>query len=519
MNLHHNSSVGGFNFPTVYHKHQKNIETQLEQGTIDYADLTQWSFPDEFLCFVLESKLLKFIDASYPNPREKNEVPLWFLVSCQFVMHLFQTGHYHHLQFLLHSGSLLTRFGFNVGAPHLGFNAKNKKNRKTPVHSDTVRKFFKDTSVQDIQTWYVTHMQGWFKQQRAFDHQGIFILDQSHLVVPDNKNYKEAVKMPVDSHGQLYPNLGFLSEEQRKALIYHRCYSLSTLLNVSTDCEQFHVAAYQLGPGNQDELVQAEKLIPQFCKQSGGLIKLLIMDRGYIDGNFIGTLKNKHNIDVLIPLKKNMHDHQEAIAIATMKNSWQSIEEKKDTQGRILLKKEIAPVEHLKLWDNLKCDLHAVATRYTTWDCEKKEVDIHYGVLVSTKKYNDPKMMLTHYDLRVQTEERYRQFKHSWYITDFPSPHASLVESHVCFTLLTYSLLQLYLRRKDLRDKTHHMISTLRTHERLGHDAVLVYAGDEYGVFDLDDYTYRVAGLLDTPRHRLMATMQAQKEARLKRES
>ncbi len=59
--------------------------------------------------------------------------------------------------------------------------------------------------------------------------------------------------------------------------------------------------------------------------------------------------------------------------------------------------------------------------------------------------------MVTHYELRVKTEERFRQLKRSWYIADFPSPHASLVESHVCFTLFTYSLLQLYLRRNDLQ--------------------------------------------------------------------
>jgi hypothetical protein len=149
---------------------------------------------------------------------------------------------------------------------------------------------------------------------------------------------------------------------------------------------------------------------------------------------------------------------------------------------------------------------------------EKKEYDERYSVLASTRNFVDPKEFISHYELRMQTEERFRQFKHAWYITDFPSPHAALIESHVCFTLLTYSLLQLYLQRKDLQDKTHQMIDTLRRDERLGKDAVLVYAKENYGVFDLDDYTHRVAGLLDTPRQRLMTIMKAQKEARLKRE-
>lgn len=62
------------------------------------------------------------------------------------------------------------------------------------------------------------------------------------------------------------------------------------------------------------------------------------------------------------------------------------------------------------------------------------------------------------------------------------------------------------------------MMSTLRQDESLGINAVVVYAREKYGIFNLDDYTERVAGLQDTPRQRLIATMIAQKEARLKRE-
>lgn len=508
----------GFYFPVVYQKNQSQVEACLNQGNIDYADLTQWSFPDEFLCFVLERKLLEFVNSSYPNPRNRNDVPIWFLICCQFVMRLHQTGSYHHLGFLLNSGSLLTRFGFNVGSKKIGFNEKNKTVRKTAVHADTARKSFKDTDPTEIRKWYLQDLQKWFRTQRTFNHRGIFVLDQSHLVVPDNKNYKDAVKMPVDEHGQLYSNLSSLTPEQKQGLIYHRCYTLSTLLNVAMEHPQFHVAGYELGAGNEDELVQAEKLIPAFCNQYSGVMKLLIVDRGYIDGEFIGKIKRDHHVDVLIPLRKDMINAQEAIAIATLENKWQCVEQKKNAQGKMILKKEIAPVKNLSLWDSFDGKMHACTTRYTYWDDKQEKYDERYAVLTSTKNFADPKEFISHYDLRMQTEERFRQFKHAWYITDFPSPHAALVESHVCFTLLTYSLLQLYLQRKDLQEQTHQMITTLRRDERLGKDAVLVYAREHYGIFDLDDYTARVAGLQETPRHRLIAIMEAQKEARIKRE-
>jgi len=285
---------------------------------------------------------------------------------------------------------------------------------------------------------------------------------------------------------------------------------------VGLEHELFHVASYELGPGNEDELIQAEKMLLRFCRKFPGLIKTLIMDRGYIDKDFIYKMQHDYQIDVLVPLRKNMDAYIDAVAIAKKQNNWETIEEQKIDE-KILLKKEIAKVLDISLWSPL--NIHALITRYTVWNKELHRYDENYAVLASTKKYSLSKMMVTHYELRVKTEERFRQLKRSWYITAFPSPHASLVESHVCFTLLTYSLLQFYLRRNDLRQHTQKMLTSIRADERLGINTVLVYAGNYYAVFDLDDYTIRVAKLGETPRQRLATIMQAQKEERLKRES
>jgi Transposase DDE domain len=512
------AGVGGFYLPMIYQKSQQKVEFLLSEGKIDYAELSRWSFPDEFLSFVLECDLLSFVDKTYPNPRTKNEVPIWFIITCQFLMRLHQTGHYQHLDYLLNAGSILTRFGFNVGSKKIGFNDKNKKPRKTALVHDTVRKFFRDTLPQEIRLWHNHDLQKWFRAKQAFNHQGIFILDQSHLVVPDNENYKDAVKMPVDEHGQLYSNLNTLTQEQRKSLIYHRCYALSVLLNASTVGSHFHVAGYELGSGNEDELAQAENLIPSFCRRFPGVIKELIVDRGYIDGEFFSELKKDHDVNVLIPLRKNMTTYHDAIELARRKKSWIMVECQKSDRGKILFKREVILIKDVDLWESSICKQQVTVSKDTVWNLSTRQYDEHYFVLASTEAYSNPLTAIEHYQLRVQVEERFRQLKHSWYITEFPSPHASLVESHVCFTLFTYSLMQYYLRRNDLQEKTQKMIATLRKDEKMGKDAVLVYSGVRYGVFDLDDYTARVAGMDDLPRQRLKAIMESQKEVRLKRE-
>jgi len=509
---------GGFYFPKVYEKAQRQIENCLSLGKIDYAELTKWTFPDEFLCFILNVKLLPFVDTTYPNPREKNEVPIWFLITCQFLMRVYQTGKYQDLTYLLHSGSILTRFGYNVGCRKIGFNDKNKKERKTAVHHDTVRKFFKDTNPSEIRSWYQQDLQSWFRSKKVFHHQGIFILDQTHLVVPDNGNYKDAVKMPVDEHGQWYSNLNKLTDEQKRSLNYHPCYTLSTLLNAAPSENFFHITAYELGPGNEDELDHAKRLIPSICHRQPGLIKELIVDRGYISGEFFSKIKQDHGIDILVPLRTDMHTYQDAVSIAQHKNTWKTIDIEKDQLGNITSQTEAVIINDIDLWDNAKFKQQVTVSKCKEWSEKEQDFCDRYFVLASSKKYRQPEIVVQRYKTRVQIEERFRQFKHSWYIAEFPSPNASLIESHVCFTLLTYSLVQLYLRRKDLQKQTNKMMSSLKAQEQLGKDAVLIYASNQYGVLDLDDYTIRVTEMDGDPRQRLNAVMQKQKEARLKRE-
>jgi len=510
--------VGGFFLPAVYKKQQNNVREALLRGEIDYADLTNWSFADEFLCFTLQTKLLEFIDKTYPNPREKNEVPIWFLITCQFLLRICGTGKYSHLKYLLNSGSILTKFGFNVGTTSIGFNNKNKLSRITAVDHDTVRKFFKDTRHDQIRNWYNIELQSWFRRQKAIDAKGLFVLDQSHIVVPENSNYEDAVRMPVDEHGQLYRNLSKLTDDQKKALVYHPCYTLSTLLHVGISKDLFHVASYDFGPGNEDELVQADRLIPTFCNRYPGVIKELIMDRGYISGEFVEKIKTDHNVESLLPLKTNMDTYKDAVAIASRNNRWKTIEMQRDSLGHLIEQIDVDQVKDLDLWEKCKVKQYAAVARVKTWDADTTTYKERFWVLGSTKDYDDPGVAVARYKLRVQTEERFRQLKHSWYISEFPSPHKSLIESHVCFTLLTYSLLQLYFRRNDLRELTHKMMQTLKSEESTGSKAVVAFAGSEYGIFDLDDTIGTVAGLDEKPRAKLKATMDNQKEARLLRE-
>lgn len=513
---------GGFDLPQIYTHQQQQTLDCLKRGDIDYADLSQWSFADEFLCFILQTKFLEFADRTYPNPRKRNLVPIWFLIASQFVLRCHNRFRYHDLRYFLNAGSILTKLGLNTSMRGVvGFNGLNTYERKTACDPDAVRKYFKDTDPDDMRRWYNQTLQGWFQGHKVYDSDGLYILDQTHLVVPDNPNYAGAKRMPVDEHGQLYKhvNLSQLTEEQKKALVYHPCYALSCLLHVAPSGDLYHISGYDFGPGDTDELVQAHALVPQFCQRHPGKMKELIVDRGYISGPFVGLLKKTHNVDVLIPLRRSMNDFEDAFAIAKRKNAWVTTELEKDESGRVIKQTETVLVEHMDLWEDCPVPLNVYVSRTQRWSNKKNELESYEWALASTKRYPDENAAIERYALRTSVEERYKQLKTFYNLAKFTSPSPGLMEAHLCFILLTYSLLQLYLRRHELRELTHRVIETLRMQERLGHDAVVIYAGDSFAVLNLDDYSLILIELDPEPKQKLKTIMTKQREVRKTRES
>lgn len=481
----------------IYEENRIKVLNALRDGRIDYLDLTGWTFQDRFFAFLLGIRFFEICGASYPTPRKKEEVALWFLLACKVQMKLHTTSAFEQLPMILRSGAVLSRVKFNVGGSNGGFNNKNKKPRSCAVHHDTVRKFFKDADSLQMRNWHNTDVQRFIRHNRGFDKHGIFLLDQTHIVVPENENYKDAVKMPVDEHGQLIDMSNF-TEEQKKAVKYRPCYALSELLHIGKDEQSFIFAGYQLGRGNADELEQGIPLVRDFVDAVGkGVMKLLIVDRGLISGSFVTYVKNELDSDVLMPLRSNMDALTDSIRIAESFNyKWSKYNEYEKYGIRYM--EEATVIEDVCIWESCDVPLYISIMRVTGSDGSVK-----YWGLSSTFKPKNYREAFDLYALRTQIEERHRQIKNFWYINKFSSPYKSLIEAHVLFTLLTYSLIQLYLNKRHLNAVANKTIHSLRGEEQMGINNVIVYSGNYFAVFDLDDYTEVIIGLNDEARMRL----------------
>ena len=105
----------------------------------------------------------------------------------------------------------------------------------------------------------------------------------THLFVPDNERYEGSDRLWFDEHNHPVK----AAEVDRKDSRYQlrRCYKLVSLIHVNRQLEFFFVAAARVVPGWRHECPIVYELAEQFVKAVGpGVMKMLIVDRGLIDG-------------------------------------------------------------------------------------------------------------------------------------------------------------------------------------------------------------------------------------------
>jgi hypothetical protein len=162
-----------------------------------------------------------------------------------------------------------------------------------------------------------------------------------------------------------------------------------------------------------------------------------------------------------------------------------------------------AGVVWVESWESCDVPLYVVLVRR-----RKADGTAQIWALACTCAWEDPREPRKLYTGRTQIEERIDQVKNCWWVGAFTTPDFQADAVHVFFVLLTYSLVQLYLKATHHEELAPKTIESLRQEERLGKDAVIVYAGKYFGVFDLDEYTEIIVHLKESARLRLAKWLQ-----------
>jgi len=467
----------------VFKNSKRKVIKALKNGTIDYVADSKWSFSDEFFAFLFSLPFFDFVEKTYPSPRARKNIPLWILIGLMLQLKLNLSSSFLSLPGILKSGAVLTRTSFNIGRIEGGFNKRNKYPREEGqiVDQDTLRKYFKDTNAGELTKWNNIEISKFLSSKRAIEPEGIFALDTTHLIVADNKNYENAQYVPLDKHNK-YVDTSRLSPDEAKNFKYSLCYKMVNLLHISSGKDYFVFMGTKVAGAREHDKNLGKDLVDNFVDSVGeNKIKLLVADRGFLDGAMITGFKNNYAIDTLIPLKKNMNACHDAKGLERLAGKpWEQVDE----NTTCYMAKRVTS------WSSCKEPLNIILVKSIL-----KNGKVRLWSLATTKDYKNASDAVKDYRLRWQIEERYKQIKDSWLGSGFNSTDFNLINAHIIFSILVYSLIQVYLNNKNLNRLANRTIDVLKADEAAGKNSVIICAGDYYAAIDPDEGYYHVAFL------------------------
>ncbi|MEK7674866.1 MAG: transposase [Verrucomicrobiota bacterium] len=205
------------------------------------------------------------------------------------------------------------------------------------------------------------------------------------------------------------------------------------------------------------------QLVAEFVRAVGlGVLQLLILDRGFIDGPNISRCKKEFEIDVLISMKKKMDIWEDAWALGK-RESWQSFavpapkaqapvkdrpaalarREAKRQQtlaqrrpapdpAQVLTHREFCGLKGFSSWSQASVPIHVLFMRERYGDGHLEE----WGLL-TTRDYREVRQPREDYQLRVKIEERHRLLKCFHDLSDFCSRDFNVIAAQVVFILLS----------------------------------------------------------------------------------
>lgn len=512
----------------IFEENKPFVLEGLRNGEFDYMEAASEVFEADFFRFIQARTYLNELAETYPMPRKKEEVPFWLYVASNLSMRLHGVHAFDAFPLVVRCGGMLQAFGPKAGRKLVhpdtqettvfceGFNRKNHYDRETPCDPDYLRKVAKDTDAGALLEWFNRDVLRVFRKHRAFDPEGIFIGDGSYLFVPDNPNYEGSVKLlfDEDNHPVSLEEYTKLTEARKTRCQWRRCYKMVTLLHTNRRREFFLFVAVKVISGKDHESPVLYELVDQFMETVGlGVIKRVILDRGFLDGEAISRCKKKYGIDILIPLRRNMDLYADALALFRESDvPWVEVKEQEEEEKaplrpkpkvilkrekkrqkklqqvkekqppplpeKILVKTEAASIGEFRSWSSCTVPLSVVANR-------EHYADGHTEIwfLVDTKEVRDPRQPRQEYHLRPSTEERYRQLKCFSDLTHFTSQAFSMVLNQVVFIMLAYDLLQIYLLRQGRKDLNQKTLPRIRQQLLPSDNHILVYWQNYYGLF------------------------------------
>lgn len=523
------------------------VHDEIDQGRVDYVEVASQIAETQFFRHLFSVSPWENLVAAFPTPRKKEEVPLWLYLSSQLTLRLHGALGYGAYPYVVHCGGLQEVLGERQvhwrEDPHThqwsldfqGYNRKNDYARITPCDADFLRKLARDTDEEALQRWFGRALPEYVRDMGLWDEEGIVLADGSYLFVPDNDAYERSCVLRFDEHNHPVDRESLTAQELARTRL-RRCYRMINLVHTNRRHTYAAYAGVRMGSGKMAEAPELGPMVQELQKGVGAKrVKLIIHDRGFIDGATVRELKER-GIDTLFPLKSDMLDYKDAHRLAHEDGQpWQVWrppppappvipvqrplhirEREKKRQETVALQRAEKPapvrvdrvemklVPEMRLWDACGIPLSVtVLKKYMT-----DGTVIEWG-LATTRGIQDPLEAWQLYALRGWIEEGHRQAKCFWDVSQFRSPDYGLVVNHVVFTLVAYTLMQVFLEKTDRGELTGQSRDRMWESLLPRGEKIVVYAANRVAFVDATEYADWLLGVSEGARRRLRGRMRA----------
>src|SRR5260221_2896645 len=541
----------------VFENNKAFVIDEFRAGRFDYVELASDVAQTKFFQFLFGAGIVDKLAQDFPTPRERELVPRWMYLSSQLSLRLHGQNGYHGYPLIIRAGGLVDALGpdvarrdvdpqsGNVTLQCTGFNDRNYYPRRTPCDQDFLRKLARDTEPQKLEDWYNRHVVKLCQELGAFDSEGLFIGDGTYLFVPDNPRYEGSHRLLFDEHNHPVSKKQEqeMTKSQRSRCRWRRFYKAVLLLHVDAAGERFVVAGVRVLRDNEAEATAFWPLVDTFLATVGaGVMKVLLLDRGFINGPEIGRLKREHDIDTVIPIRSDMALEADVGGLMQLPTQWEEYEPRhreplpdvtrpshgkpvppevvrRERKRQKTLARQRAAGKPTPAPDPSQVRERTLIARFadlTTWsDCpvpltgvysRDQYADGHETswLLVTTNAHWSARRVRELYGMRSDIEERHRQVKCFWDLTRFHSTAWSLVVNQTVFVCLTYSLLQLHLLRQGFEELNRR---TRPTTQRLlpDGDRVVIYRQQYFAFFTLMEHMELTLSLQEKARRKALA--------------
>lgn len=469
-------------------RNQKEVAKRLIDGEVTMISSAGWGFVERFLVFLNEVGIFELLEVDGARFYRKMINVGLLIITYEIKILLGIASMNQVADRLFKDIALMRLMGYSADQLASGFCKRGYEDSPKPMHKNTLADAMEKLTAEEVERVFNGAVQLLSKRGVFLESHGVFALDSSDL--PTTERYEGAgrrTKMTKkrDRKGQLVE-----IPETTHGFKVFAVYEMERRL----------VVAVKVTPINPHDSNFTLDLVQQAETNLGpGVLQVLLVDRGFLDGESLWTLKHKKKIDFIVPAKRDMKVTKDARSLAEKPHDGEYIfvaERAGDDQQRgqvalrglkgLLTYNQYGDANHqtqINRNDFTPNPINVLLIQ--SWHGHVHDPGKEKAWLTSLP-IDDPLFIYDLYDLRSLIENcLFRELKQGWNLLAFPKKTADVVRAHVYLTILVFNLTNLYRTHlgQDIADLG------VRRQRLAWADAnkVFVFAGDYYAIFDLEE--------------------------------